>query len=235
MRYAAVILLLAFVGRLSAQRTDTLFYKGGAYKYAVYHTDHTGKVIGSYAYYDHSDVLKFKAEAKRGKWNGTFIQYYANGGARTSGKMKKGVPTGIWTHYDENGRKRSEAPYRKGEFDGVIKTYYPNGRIKSSKPYKKGKLYGERIIWDSTGTWMNGDVLLDGSSGIGVITSHCLNGRPEGKVTVTRMDGCLDMVGQYKNGLADGEFIIHDKNETPIRKDRYKDGRFVSGEELNAN
>ena len=105
MRYAILILLLACVGRLSAQRTDTVFYKSGPYKYAVCQKDQKGKVIGPYAVYDHAGVLKFKAEAKHHKWNGPWTAFFDNGSVRTTGAMKAGIAIGTWITYDEKGRK----------------------------------------------------------------------------------------------------------------------------------
>ena len=235
MRSAALILLLASVGSLSAQRTDTLVINRGAYKYAVCQKDHKGKVIGPYAYYDYAGVLKFKAEAKHGKWNGTWTEYNDSGTVQKFGTMKGGRATGTWTTLDESGQKRVEVPFKRGVVEGVVKTYYHNGRLQISSLYKKGKLNGESTIWDSTGTLANGDMQLKGPYGAAMITTHCVNGRPNGKATTIRTDGCMYVVGNYNNGLADGAFVYFNRNETPIRKDLYKDGRFVKSEYLNVN
>lgn len=235
MRYAALILFLACVGRLSAQRTDTVLYKGGAYKYAVCQKDQKGKVIGPYAVYDHAGVLKFKAEAKHGKWNGTWTTFFENGSVLSVGTMQAGKAIGTWVSYDENGRKRRETPFKKGYRDGILKSWFTNGQLEATYPYKKDKLNGECIIWDSTGTLANGDVELKGPFGAELIKTHCVNGRQNGKATSIRFDGCLYSVGNFKNGLAEGAFVYFNSNETPVRKDLYKDGRFVSSEYLNIN
>ena len=64
------------------------------------------------------------------------------------------------------------------------------------------------------------------------IASHCVNGRPEGKVVGTR-DGKLSYIGNYKHGLADGAFIYYNQAGTPSWKDVYRDGRFIRSERVN--
>lgn len=207
MRTLLLIMLLTCAGRLAAQQTDTTFFDN-QYKFMVYDKAKWKKGDGPVSYYDQQGILKRTLEYRNKKLNGVTRYYY------------------------ENGQLWSELPYKNGKLDGVKRSYYRNGNLKWAIPWKKNKLSGEQMLLDSTGSPVNGDNVELLPYDDVKVASHCVNGRPEGKVVVTRK-GKLLYVGNYVNGAPDGYFIHYNDQGVSIRKELYKKGRFVKSEWLN--
>ena len=206
MRALPLILFLVCNGWLSAQQTDTTYFKN-EYEYMVYDKAKWQKGDGPVSYYDENGVLKKTLLYKKKKLE-------------------------VARYYYDNGQLWSELPYRKGKLDGVIRSYYRNGNVEWTKPWRKGKLFGERMLLDSTGAPANGDNVQLLPYDDVKVTSHCVNGRPEGKVVVTRKDK-LVYVGNYTNGAPDGYYIYYNDQGVSVRKELYRKGRFVKSEWLN--
>lgn len=195
-------------GTAQAQGTDTVFFGDEEYKFLVRYTPRPSNWTGTLSYHDHSGTVRKRMAYRNGVLHGDMI------------------------HYADNGQAVSIQPFRKGRLDGEVRTYYRNGKIAWTKPYRKGKLHGERVLRDSTGAFFNGDHVEELPGSHFRIASHCVNGRPEGKVTGTR-DGKLAYIGNYKHGLADGTFIYYNQAGTPSWKDVYRDGRYIRSERAN--
>lgn len=202
------LLSVSCLGTLSAQRTDTVFFGNEEYKFMVRYSPQPSNWTGTLSYHDHSGTIRRKLAYRKGKLHGDLI------------------------NYGDSGQVMSVQPFSNGKLDGEVRTYHRNGNIAWTKPYRKGKLHGERVLRDSTGAFFTGDDVQDLPGGHFQIASHCVNGRPEGKVVGTR-DGKLSYIGNYKHGLADGAFIYYNQAGTPSWKDVYRDGRFIRSERVN--
>lgn len=201
-------LILPCAVRLSAQPADTAYVEHAVYKYLVHDKRSWKKGNGAVTYYSAAGVIKMTAQYRHRKLEGERIQYY------------------------DNGQAMIVEPYHKGRLNGVVRSYWPNGNIEWSKPYRKGKLHGARMLLDSTGVPVTGDHVQVLEWGRWQISSHCVDGLPQGKVT-GRVDGRISYVGNYVDGMPDGDFIYYNATGTPHWKDVYREGRFTKGEMLN--
>lgn len=207
MRSLAFIIALLGTAALQAQQLDTIFLKHPVYAYMVWTEAVKESGDGLVSYYDSTDVLRATTQWRHHKPDGDFT-------------------------YFENGHARAVVPYRKGKMEGVIRTFHNNGKLEWTKPYRRGKLFGERMLLDSTGAPVNGGNVDELLWGQGQVFTHCVNGRPEGKVVV-KVNGRISYIGNFTTGMPDGDYIYYNAAGTPVRKDLYKDGRFVRSEELN--
>ena len=194
--------VFALGGSLMAQRVDTVRTDEPGYRSVVLTRDKKGEPKGPVSYYDEHDVLRRTLEFKNGKLHGTAVYYHPNG------------------------IKCAEMPYRNGELHGVIRSFHKNGAIEAVKPYRRGKMHGERVLRDSTGALVNGEYLEALPYDSVQVIQTCVNGRPHGRVVVTRA-GRTVLDGNCVNGLAEGVFLAYDKEGRVIRRDHYHHGRFV--------
>ena len=63
------------------------------------------------------------------KKNGTFVEYYKNGGIKSKGKIKDGKPHGAWEFFRIDGTVMRTGSFKNGEQSGTWTTYATNGRI----------------------------------------------------------------------------------------------------------
>lgn len=63
------------------------------------------------------------------KKNGTYIQYYKNGGIQSEGKYKAGTMNGAWNFYRLDGSIMRSGFFTNGEQSGTWTTYAANGRV----------------------------------------------------------------------------------------------------------
>ena len=63
------------------------------------------------------------------KKNGTFIEFYKNGGIKAEGKYKAGVIHGDWKFYRLDGSLMRSGSFKNGEQSGVWKTFDSNGHL----------------------------------------------------------------------------------------------------------
>ena len=132
MKYFLVILLLFFsVGcskiinsdDLILSKTDGLFYEKNNKK------PFTGEVTG-----------RVKGQIIKGKREGEWLQYYANGSLESKSNYKDGKEEGGFISYDVNGRIVYKYNYKLGKLDGEWLHYYETGELKEKRLYKSGKL-----------------------------------------------------------------------------------------------
>ncbi|MBT8327693.1 MAG: DUF3352 domain-containing protein, partial [Bacteroidia bacterium] len=55
-------------------------------------------------YHGESNQIHIKAQTKKGKFHGKFIEYYKNGETRVQGKYRKGKKVGRWKYYNFDGQ-----------------------------------------------------------------------------------------------------------------------------------
>lgn len=63
------------------------------------------------------------------KANGSYIQYYKNGGVSIEGKYKAGKMNGAWKFYRMDGSLMRTGSFKNGEQSGTWTTYAANGRV----------------------------------------------------------------------------------------------------------
>ena len=63
------------------------------------------------------------------KKNGTYIQYYKNGGIQSEGKYKAGTMNGAWKFYRLDGSIMRSGFFKNGQQSGTWTTYAANGRV----------------------------------------------------------------------------------------------------------
>ena len=143
MKYFLVILLLFFsVGcskiinsdDLILSKTDGLFYEKNNKK------PFTGEVTG-----------RVKGQIIKGKREGEWLQYYANGSLESKSNYKDGKEEGEVFWYYQNGRLEISGNYKDGKEEGGFISYDVNGRIVYKYNYKLGKLDGEWLHYYETG------------------------------------------------------------------------------------
>jgi len=233
MRAFLVFLVLAGACNTQAQVPDTVRIKsGGVDKYIVGIHSKKGVYSGHVEYFDTTWTLRLKGNAIKGKWEGAIEYYDSTGTLLRRSLAKQGKLEGINTDYRSNGRVWRESPWHKGKVTGEVRQYHANGKVEMKAPYIDGKMAGEWMVWDSTGAKADGDVVITSTGGAS-LRFHCVDGHPEGKMVGKRIDGQFSMIGTFKAGLPVGDFIYYNFNGTPVRKDTYKEGRFVKSVPLN--
>jgi antitoxin component YwqK of YwqJK toxin-antitoxin module len=86
-----------------------------------------------------NDVKLYTAETRRGKLNGNWQSWYANGNLCDSGMLINNLPDGEWKYWNENGELIAVRHYSVAKFQRVaeeIKRYHPKRNF-----YKLSTLY----------------------------------------------------------------------------------------------
>ena len=79
----------------------------------------------------------------RGKVEGLFKSYYANGQLKVKENYFNRKPHGIFEWYHENGQLHSKQKYENGQIiDGLHEWFFDNGKLQYRETYKNGKLHG---------------------------------------------------------------------------------------------
>lgn len=233
MRASLVALLLCPMAFAQAQVPDTVRVKsGGVDKYIVGIHNKKGVYSGHVEYFDTTWTLRLRGNAAKGKWDGLIEYFDSTGTLLCRSLAKQGKLDGITTDYRSNGRVWKESPWHKGKVTGEVKQYHANGKVEMKAPYIDGKMAGEWMVWDSTGAKADGAVVITGTGGA-TLKFRCVDGHPEGKMVGKRIDGQFSVIGTFKAGLPAGDFIFYNANGTPVRKDTYKEGRFMKSVPLN--
>lgn len=224
---AALLLFLAFASSLvCAQRTDTTEVKNG--RYSVFQRDALGNPKNPVAVYDTTGRLLSRVSWRDGLVHGRLTQYDSLGRRTWMLTYKKGKKQGVERYYYPDGTVQYESRQRKHAVHGKHSSYHPNGKVEWRKAYRHGKLHGERILRDSTGALHNGEYVTRFPLGRGSYTTTCVNGRPQGPVVARSANGTVIYMGQYKDGLPDGEWTFFRPDGTVSWKEQYSNGKFIS-------
>lgn len=223
MRTTLFVIIWSFSSTLFAQRWDTTEVKNG--RYSVFQRDALGNPKNPVAVYDTTGRLLSRVCWREGKLHGPAIQYDSLGRKTWLETYRMGKKHGTEIFFHPNGQAAWKVRWRDGVRTGVSETYHPNGRIEWSKAYRGNRLYGERVLRDSTGALFNGEYLTVFPLGMGQYKTICTNGRPHGELVVLRGDGTVAYTGRYNKGYPDGEFIYYDKSGKVYRTEFYAKGR----------
>ncbi len=164
----------------------------GAWNY--YYEDGSVEITGAYSkkgkkdgpwwwYYANGEVLSYE-EYDQGDLNGDFYSLSITGDTLVRGRFESGYEVGKW--YWMNDSTRIEGKYEDGKRTGTWKTFYPNGKLKIEEHYADDMLNGKVIYY-----WENG----------------------------SRMAEYI-----YINDLLDGNAYRYDENGTPTSITTYKMG-----------
>jgi uncharacterized protein len=145
------------------------------------------------------------------------------------------------TEYDERGIKISEHQLNsKREFDGKYTGWYPNGVVKETGFYAKGKEVGEWLEYHESGK-----LLLKSSFTKAdeiTITVYYPSGEKQmealyrakggqveghGKFSKYYRSGNVELIGNYQEGLEDGEWQYYDLDGKIIKTEIYQKGNLI--------
>lgn len=152
----------------------------------------------------------------KGRRQGEWRDYYANGQLRYEGRFKNDKCKGVFKYYDEQGNLKATNEFDKSGEKALNKTYAPNGRMIASGYYVNQKKEGEWKYYDANSGQLrlvednqNGKVhgwsrLFNPNNGVLAEETQYVNGVPEGQCRKFSDTGVLLMECQYHNGLLDG-------------------------------
>ena len=152
----------------------------------------------------------------KGRRQGEWRDYYANGQLRYEGRFKNDKCKGVFKYYDEQGNLKATNEFNKSGEKALNKTYAPNGRMIATGNYVNQKKEGEWKYYDATSGQLrlvednqNGKVhgwsrLYNPNNGVLAEETQYVNGVPEGQCRKFSDTGVLLMECQYHNGQLDG-------------------------------
>ncbi len=158
----------------------------------------------------------FNKTDRKGRRQGNWRDYYANGQLRYEGKFKNDKCKGTFRYYDEQGKLKATNEFDKSGEKALNKTYAPNGRVVATGYYQNQKKEGEWKYFDAYSGQLlmvedNKDGKVDGwsrlynpNNGKLAEETQFVNGKPQGQCKKYSDTGVLVMECQYRNGLLDG-------------------------------
>ena len=158
----------------------------------------------------------FNRTAGKGRRQGPWRDYYANGQLRYEGQSKNDKCKGVFKYYDEQGNLKATNEFDKSGEKALNKTYAANGRMIATGFYVNQKKEGVWKYYDAASGQLrlmedneNGKVhgwsrLYNPNNGVLAEETQYVNGLPEGQCHKFSDTGVLLMECQYRNGLLDG-------------------------------
>lgn len=175
----------------------------------------------------------------KGRRQGPWRDYYANGQLRYEGQFKNDKCKGVFKYYDEHGYLKATNEFDKSGEKALNKTYAANGRMIATGYYVNQKKEGEWKYYDAASGQLrlvednqNGKVhgwsrLFNPNNGVLAEETQFVNGLPEGQCHKYSDTGVLLMDCQYHNGLLDG----HCKSYYPSTALK-EEGQYAKGEKV---
>ena len=173
----------------------------------------------------------------KGRRQGEWRDYYANGQLRYEGRFKNDKCKGLFKYYDEQGNLKATNEFDKSGEKALNKTYAPNGRMIATGYYVNQKKEGEwkyydansgqlRLIEDNQNGKTHGwSRLYNPNNGVLAEETQYVNDVPEGQCRKFSDTGVLLMECQYHNGLLDGPCKSYYPS-TALKEE----GQFVKGQ-----
>ena len=152
----------------------------------------------------------------KGRRQGVWHDFYANGQLRYEGCFKNDKCKGVFKYYDEQGNLKATNEFDKSGEKALNKTYAPNGRMIATGYYVNQKKEGEWKYYDANSGQLslvedneNGKVhgwsrLYNPNNGKLAEETQYVNGLPEGQCHKFSDMGVLLMECRYHNGLLEG-------------------------------
>lgn len=172
--------------------------------------DKSGKVLAD-------TKLKAKQDVKT---------YYSDGSLRWTGSMENGKRNGPWKEHARNGVLIGEYNYKDGTLNGPAKLYFYSGKVYKELTYKNGEIDGVykeyfrsgqlyKKCWYENGIG-NGDVTIYNRQGVKERVYTLFNDRINGKSYNYDVDGKLNSVEKYEEGVFTG-LIFYDTTGKEMR------------------
>ena len=158
----------------------------------------------------------FNLTDAKGRRQGDWRDFYANGQLRYEGQFKNDKCKGVFKYYDEQGNLKATNEFDKSGEKALNKTYAPNGRVIATGYYVNQKKEGQWKYYDPNSGQLrlvednqNGKVhgwsrLYNPNNGVLAEEMQYVEGRPEGQCRKFSDTGTLLMECQYRNGVLDG-------------------------------
>lgn len=173
----------------------------------------------------------------KGRRQGVWMDFYANGQKRYEGEFKNGKAKGEFRYYDEQGNLKATNTFDKSGEKALNKTYAPNGRMVATGYYVNQKKEGEWKYYDKDSGQLllaeeNKDGKVEGwsrlynpSNGVLAEETQYVNGVPEGVCRKYSDTGVIIMECQYRSGLLEGPAKTYYPN-TALKEE----GQYAKGE-----
>lgn len=181
----------------------------------------------------------FNRTDAKGRRQGPWHDYYANGQLRYEGQFKNDKCKGVFKYYDEQGNLKATNEFDKSGEKALNKTYAANGRMIATGYYVNQKKEGVWKYFDAASGQLrlvedneNGKVhgwsrLYNPNNGSLAEETQYVNGLPEGQCHKFSDTGVLLMECQYRNGLLDGPTKSYYPS-TALKEE----GQFAKGEKV---
>ena len=175
----------------------------------------------------------------KGRRQGVWMDFYANGQKRYEGRFKNDKCTGTFRYYDEQGNLKATNEFDKSGEKALNKTYAPNGRMIATGSYVNQKKEGEWRYFDKDSGQLllaedNKEGKVDGWSRLynpqnGVLAEETqyVAGQPEGVCRKFSDTGVLLMECSYHEGLLDGPTKSYYPNTSLKEEGQYAHGEKV--------
>lgn len=171
---------------------------------------------------------------EKGRRQGPWTDFYANGQKRYEGQFKDGKCQGEFKYYDEQGHLKATNTFDKSGESALNKTYAPNGTLIASGYYVNQVKEGEwKFFAEENGVLITSEEykagLAHGSSkvfyetGVLMTERQYVNGLLEGHAKIYYPSGALKEEGDYLHG-----------DKTGIWKAYNEDGDVISSENFSA-
>ena len=181
----------------------------------------TGQVVQDFTITVDSTKKTFSSFAK-GRREGEWKTWYANGQLKTYYTYIKDQIEGIYTYYDSIGTTIKTETYKKSILEGITSDFNENSTLRMTTNYKKGlkeglqKEFIEGVVLIEQRTFKKDS--LDGEwtswhdNGTKKVVRVYKNGEPRGNWLFYDEKGAWMREQQYKKGLADGIWSFYDRD-----------------------
>jgi len=175
----------------------------------------------------------------KGRRQGEWRDYYANGQLRYEGRFKNDKCKGMFKYYDEQGNLKATNEFDKSGEKALNKTYAPNDRMIATGYYVNQKKEGEwkyydaasgqlRLVEDNQDGKVHGwSRLYNPNNCVLAEETQYVNGVPEGQCRKFSDTGVMLMECQYHNGLLDGPCKSYYPNTALKEEGQYGKGQKV--------
>tara|TARA_B100000902_G_scaffold365015_1_gene385505 strand:- start:316 stop:1839 length:1524 start_codon:yes stop_codon:yes gene_type:complete len=205
-----------------------------------------GKLDGDLISFDEYGTLVSKANYKKNKIDGEYLEYYYDGNIALRGYYILGYKDSVWTEYQpyKVGFNRSvnisfEKRYKNDLPHSNWIYYYPNSNyIQKEETYRDGLkngtfkeyFYNNRIskVINYTNNFLNGEYLEYLPSGQKSVVGEYQNGLKVGIWETYREDGSLFSVGNYENDLEEGDWKYFHRSGNLSSEGKYSNGFKIS-------
>lgn len=177
----------------------------------------------------------FNKTDSKGRRQGLWMGYHANGQKRYEGRFKNDRPKGVFSYYDEKGNLQATISFDKSGVEATNKTYNQEGTLVAEGKYVNQKKDGEWRYFDNSGRLVlvedNKNGLVDGWSKIfnpetGTLAEETqfVKGVPNGVCRKFRENGLLMLECLYSNGKLEGPSKSYYPNASVKEEGNYCQG-----------